>query len=565
MREPPRQRWVVVGGTPLSGRLRVQGAKNAVLPLLAACLLAEEPCLLLNTPRLTDVAAMAGILRHLGASVRETNAEGLPALAVDARGLSGHEVPDALMRRLRSSIFVMGPLLGRLGRARISLPGGCDIGPRPVDFHLHGLQALGARIREVGGSIEAEASRLRGAEIYLDQPSVGATENVMLAATQAEGTTVIRNAAREPEVADLQAFLNAMGADVRGAGGSVITVRGPRRLGGARHEVIPDRIEAGTWLLAAAISGGAVELEGAVPGHLAALRAKLAEAGFPVEVDGDRLRLDARGGARWDAPRAELEPLPARAGAPSGGASADAARAGHGGDPRWPSMAAGAGEAAAANATEVADLPPPPPGPRRVLQGAPGMGTGRGAHLDAGADGAFTAPGGLPGAARAALVTAADRWAAAPAADARDLRQGGVRPGAERGRPRPTNIHTQPYPGFPTDLQNLFMALLLRARGTSIVTETIFDNRFRIVDGFLRMGAQISTYGRVAVVNGVPRLTGAEAEAGQDLRGAAALVLAGLSAEGTTVVHGAECLARGYEDFAGRLRALGAEVRVEEE
>ena len=422
---PAPQTYLVTGGRPLKGRLRVQGAKNAILPLLAACLLATEPCLLLDAPRLSDVAAMVAILRHLGATVRSLRLEGIPALAVDPRGVTGHEVPDHLMRRLRSSIFVMGPLLARLGRARLSLPGGCDIGPRPVDFHLRGLEALGARIREDGGGMLAEAGHLQGAEIYLDQPSVGATENVMLAATGARGTTVIRNAAREPEVVDLQVFLNRLGAHVTGAGDSVITVHGPVTLGGGRHEVVPDRIEAGTWLMATGVTGGDLTLSNVVPEHIGALRAKLREAGFAVEALADGVRLRAA------------------------------------------------------------------------------------------------------------------------------------------GRPVATNVQTQPYPGFPTDLQNVFMALLLTAKGTSFVTETIFDNRFRVVNGFVRMGAQISTYGRVAVVNGVPRLTAAAMEGGLDLRGAAALVVAALGAEGTSVVTGVECLERGYQGFAERLRTLGADVRVE--
>ncbi len=419
------QRVVVAGGRPLQGRLRVQGAKNAVLPLLAACLLAREPCLLLDAPRLSDVATMSGILQHLGLDIHAVEVDGVPALQVDARALSGYEVPGALMRRLRSSIFLLGPLLARVGRARLTLPGGCDIGPRPVDFHLRALQALGATVSVSEGVIDAEAVRLRAAEIRLEQPSVGATENVMMAATAAEGTTLIRNAAREPEVADLQAFLNAMGARVSGAGGGVIAVRGPSVLAGAVHTVIPDRVEAGTWLIATAIAGGCLELANVVAPHLDAVRAKIEEAGFPVRPSAGGLMLEAR------------------------------------------------------------------------------------------------------------------------------------------RRPRPVRVHTQPYPGFPTDLQNPFMALLLRATGTSTVTETIFDNRFRVVQGFLRMGAQVSTYGRVAVINGVPGLHGAEVEDAPDLRGAAALVLAGLAAEGVTVVRQAACLDRGYQDFAERLQALGADVRVE--
>jgi len=423
----PGKRLVVIGGRPLRGRLRVQGSKNAALPLLAACLLADGPCRLLGAPAVGDVDAMVAILEHLGARVRRSAGPSGVELEVDPRTVAGYEVPEGLMRRLRASFFVAGPLLARFGRAEVALPGGCDLGPRPVDYHLRALEALGARVRVEGGRIRAEAARLVGAEVFLDQPSVGATEHAMLAGVGAEGTTVIRNAAREPEVVDLQAFLVALGARVRGAGTSVVTVEGPAPMGSAAHEVIPDRIAAGTWLLAAAVAGGEVELEGAVPEHLGALRAKLRDAGFAPEAAGGTLRLRAA------------------------------------------------------------------------------------------------------------------------------------------GRARATHLQTQPYPGFPTDLQNPFLALLVTADGTSLVTETVFDHRFRVVEGLLRMGADVRVYGRVAVVRGVPRLCGAAVAAPQDLRGAAALALAGLAAEGATVVHAAECLDRGYEDFAGTLAALGAEVRVEEE
>lgn len=424
---------VIEGGRPLVGRLRVQGAKNAVLPLLAGCLLAGRPCRLVDAPPLADVMAMSELLQALGARVSRgvDAASGLPCLDVDAGGPLGHVVPDDLMRRLRSSVVVLGALVARCGRARISQPGGCEIGPRPIDFHLRGLSELGARVSQEDGYVVAEApGGLRGAEVYLDLPSVGATETVMLAATGATGTTVIRNAAREPEIVDLQNFLCACGARVSGAGSCQVTVRGgaPPLAGGCRHVVIPDRIEAGTWCLAAAITGGDLVLENVVPEHLGALSAKLSEAGFPLEV---------------------------------------------------------------------------------------GLGWMR-------------------------------------------LRTTGL------GRPHATNVQTQPFPGFPTDLQNPMLALLLVARGTSIVTETVFENRFRVVDAMAQMGAQASIYGRMAVVNGVPRLHGAEVQAPFDLRGAAALVLAGLAAEGTTVVHGAECLDRGYHDFIPRLRALGARIWTEE-
>ena len=430
---PAVENCVIEGGRPLVGRLRVQGAKNAVLPLLAGCLLAGRPCRLVDTPPLADVAAMSELLAALGAGVQPgiDAATGLPCLDVDTSAPLGHVVPDDLMRRLRSSVVVLGALVARCGRARISQPGGCEIGPRPIDFHLRGLAELGARVIQDDGYVTADApGGLTGAEIYLDLPSVGATETVMLAATGARGTTVIRNAAREPEIVDLQNFLCACGARVSGAGSSQVTVRGSAvpLPGGCRHQVIPDRIEAGTWCLAAAITGGDLVLENVVPEHLGALAAKLGEAGFPLEVGLDWVRLRTTG----------------------------------------------------------------------------------------------------------------------------------------LGRPHATNVQTLPFPGFPTDLQNPMLALLLLARGTSIVTETVFENRFRVVTPLAKMGAQASIYGRMAVINGVPRLHSADVEAPFDLRGAAALVLAGLAAEGTTVVRGAECLNRGYHDFIPRLRSLGAQIWMEE-
>ncbi len=418
-------RVVVRGGRRLEGRLRVQGAKNAVLPLLAACLLGRAPCRLLDVPDLADVRAMVAILRHLGAAVAAVGAGEQPGLEVDASALCRDDPPAALTSPLRASLLVLGPLLARLGRARLAWPGGCAIGERPVDLHLQALRALGASVRVDADGIAVQAMRLRGADIRLAYPSVGATEHAMMAATAAEGATTIRNAAREPEVVDLQRFLQAMGASVEGAGGDVVVVRGPARLGSACHTVLPDRVEAGTWLLATAIAGGQVELAHAVPAHLQALSGKLAEVGFPVRASTVGLVLEAA------------------------------------------------------------------------------------------------------------------------------------------GRPRPTCLQTAPYPGFPTDLQNPFMALLLRATGPSRVAETVFEHRFRVVPGFRRMGAEIAVHGHIALVRGVPQLHGAEVEDGDDLRGTAALVLAALAADGVTVVQRAECLHRGHADFPGQLRRLGADVRAE--
>jgi UDP-N-acetylglucosamine 1-carboxyvinyltransferase len=421
------ERYRIHGGLALKGRVRANGAKNAVLPVLAATVLTGCPCTVVDVPAITDVDVTEEILRHLGARVETTAVDGLPALRVDASAADGWEVPNELMRRMRSSLLFLGPLLARHGRARVSRPGGCVIGPRPVDFHLRGLAALGARITEEGGFITAAAPRLQGADVYLDQPSVGATENLMMAAVLARGTTVIHNAAREPEIADLQNFLCALGARVRGGGTETVVVEGvePDRLDAAVHRVIPDRIEAGTFLLAGACTGGEVTVTNVVPAHLEALLSKLREAGCGVRAGEDSVTV------------------------------------------------------------------------------------------------------------------------AGPV------------------RPRPCNLTTQPYPGFPTDLQNPFMALLLRAAGTSVLVETVFESRFKVVAEFHRMGADVSTYDRVAVVRGVERLTGAVVEAGEDLRGAVALVLAALTAEGESVVERADCIRRGYQGFDERLRQLGAAVTRE--
>lgn len=416
-------RFVIRGGRPLAGTVRVSGAKNAALPLLAATLVTDRPCVLHHVPWLRDVKNMLRILRALGAVVQvEDGGVHGRRVAVEARRLATCTVPPELMRVMRSSIFVLGPLLARCGRATISYPGGCNIGWRPIDLHLRGLAMMGARIEEAGGLLTFHADRLRGAEIHLDVPSVGATENLIMAAVLAEGTTVIRNAAKEPEVVDLQNFLNRLGARVRGGGTDAVVVEGVASLGTAEHEVIPDRIEAGTYLIAGAITGGDVTVADVIPEHLQALVAKLREAGCAVDS-----------GATWVRVRA-------------------------------------------------------------------------------------------------------------------------------RGRPAASNVKTLPYPGFPTDLQNPFLALMCVAEGTSVISETIWDNRFRVADELCRMGARIQVEGRVAVVHGVPRLTGAEVEAHDDLRGAMALVLAALAAEGTSTVGGAEYVYRGYQDPEAKLASLGADI-----
>lgn len=414
-------RLVVNGGRPLEGRVTVRGAKNSALPLLAASILAGEEVTLHRIPRLEDIAVMLDILRSLGLGVEtEATPHGLTVHIVP--GCSNYHVPAPLTRRMRSSILVMGALLAKGRKVQIAYPGGCVIGSRPIDLHLNGLRKLGAMVTEEGGTITATAPRLRGAHIHLDVPSVGATENLLMAAVLAEGTTIIGNAAQEPEIVDLQIFLNRMGARVRGAGTGTIRVDGVERLGGGHHEVIPDRIEAATYMVAAAISRGDVEIADLIPQHLEAVTAKLREAGV--------------------------------------------------------------------------------------------------------------------------TVTAGDHWLRVQC----------------QGRPRGVDLTTLPYPGYPTDAQNQFLALMCCAEGTSVINETIYEQRLKIAGELRRMGARIHTDGRSAVVRGVPFLTGAQVQASDDLRGAASLVLAGLGARGTTIVEGAQFIDRGYQDFEGTLQKLGAEV-----
>ncbi len=416
--------YIITGGYRLSGVVRASGAKNAVLPMLAGTVLTARKCIIRGAPRLRDVTVMSDILRLLGAEVHWATVPGQePALVVDPSRLVNYQVEESLTREMRSSIFLMGPLLGRMGRVRVAYPGGCAIGPRPIDLHLRGLAALGARIREKFGFIYAEAPRLVGTEIHLDFPSVGATENIMMAAVLAEGTTVIRNAAKEPEIVDLQNFLNGMGARIKGAGTDVIRIEGTDRLGGTEHQVIPDRIEVGTFLVAAAITGGELVIENVIPEHVESVCAKLRETGCQVGEEGcGRLRIRA---------------------------------------------------------------------PRR---------------------------------------------------------------------PKAVDIKTLPYPGFPTDMQPQMMALMCVADGTSVITETVFENRFKQAEELRRMSANIKTDGRTAVVKGVAALSGATVEV-SDLRSGAALVLAGLVAEGITRVEGVHHVDRGYECFEEKLRAVGARIK----
>ena len=409
---------LVRGGQPLHGEVTIQGAKNSVLPILAATVLTGDRVVLRGCPRLRDVDASIRILQSLGCRAQW---EG-DALTVDTAALNRCEISDILMREMRSSAIFLGAVLARLGRADISYPGGCELGPRPIDLHLSGLRDLGADIREEGGILHCTASRLAGRELMLSLPSVGATENLMLAACGAEGTTVISNAAREPEIVDLQDFLNACGAEVSGAGSTSVTIRGGKPLHGCEFRCMPDRIVAATYLCACASAGGEVYLRGARERHLATVADALRQAGCTVAGDGEGIACRCR----------------------------------------------------------------------------------------------------------------------------RRLRA--VRP-----------VRTAPYPGFPTDAQAVLMAAMLKSRGTTVFEENIFENRYRHVDELTRMGAEIRVAGRVAVVTGVERLSGAAVRC-TDLRGGAAMCVAALAADGESRIFETAHIDRGYEDIARDLRALGADI-----
>lgn len=416
------ERLVINGGNRLEGRVKISGAKNAVLPIIAATLLGEgQPSRLEEVPNLEDVHTISQVLEAMGIGANFDENE--HALAIDATGLNCWEAPYELVRKMRASFLVMGPLLARLGHARISLPGGCAIGTRPIDLHLKGFEALGAKIEIGHGFIDASAPNgLKGARIYLDFPSVGATENIIMAAALAEGTTILENPAQEPEIIDLANFLNVMGAKVRGAGTNVIKIEGVDHLHGAVYTVIPDRIEAGTYMVAAAMTGGDVYIENAICEHLKPVIAKLKEAGAIIEEDVDVVRVRA------------------------------------------------------------------------------------------------------------------DK------------------------RLKAVDIKTMPYPGFPTDMQAQFMAMLAVSEGVGMVTETVFENRFMHVDELKRMGATIKIDGRTSLVEGVESLTGCQVKA-TDLRAGAAMVLAGLVAEGTTYVGYIHHIDRGYDRLVEKLLALGADIK----
>lgn len=414
------ERLIVKGGNRLVGTVKTSGAKNAVLPIIAASILGTSPSRLDEIPALEDVRTICAVLECLGIKVDASEPH---TLKIDSREITSCEAPYELVRSMRASFLVMGPLLARKGYARISQPGGCAIGTRPIDLHLKGFEALGVKIEQGHGYIEASAPEgMTGANIYLDFPSVGATENIMMAAAMANGTTVLENPAEEPEIVDLANYLNQMGARVRGAGTNVITIEGVSELHGVQHSVIPDRIEAGTYMIAAAMTGGDVIIENVLPEHQKPLIAKLREAGALVEEDIDRIHVVGSGSLKA------------------------------------------------------------------------------------------------------------------------------------------VDIKTLPYPGFPTDMQAQMMAMLSVAEGRSKITETVFENRFMHVVELNRMGANITTEGRSAVITGPAHLTGCTVRA-TDLRAGAAMILAGLVAEGATEICDIYHIDRGYEEIAAKLTRLGADIK----
>lgn len=413
------EKFIISGGNRLHGTVRIDGAKNSALSIMAASLLTKDVCILRNIPRLTDVDIMADVIRKLGVKVEWEEDSNL---YIDSDSFNNYEAPYELVKMMRASILVMGPLLARLKRAKISLPGGCAIGARPVDYHLKGFEALGAQVEVEKGYIEAKVNTLKGNEIYLDFPSLGATENIMMAACLAEGETTIENSAKDPEVVELGRLLNKMGAKVEGLGTDLIKIEGVKELHGIDYTIIPDRIEAGTYMIAAAITGGDVLIENADSILLKPLIVKLEEAGVRIELEKKLIKVI---------------------------------------------------------------------GPDRV---------------------------------------------------------------------KAVDIKTLPFPGFPTDMQPQFMALSCLAKGTSVITETVFENRFVHTGDLIRMGADIKVEGHSTIIKGVKKLSAAPVMA-SDLRGGAALVLAGLVAEGTTELSRMYHLDRGYVKLEEKLNSLGADIK----
>ena len=412
-------KFVITGGSKLSGEVVISGAKNAVVSIIPATILASDICTIENVPNISDVSMMTRILEKLGAHIRRINKH---TIEIDTRHLNSVVVPYEMTKKLRASYYLIGALLGRYGNASVALPGGCDFGARPIDQHIKGFQALGATVDIENGMVNARAEELTGSQIYLDVVSVGATINAMLAAVRANGLTVIENAAKEPHIVDLANFLNSMGADVRGAGTDVIKIRGVKDLHGCTYSIIPDQIEAGTYMIAAAATGGDVLIKNVIPKHLESIVAKLIEAGVTVTEYDDSIRI------------------------------------------------------------------------------------------------------------------------------------------SRTGKLTKCNVKTMPHPGFPTDMQPQMAALLSIAEGTSIISESVWDNRFRYVDELSRMGAKIQVDGTTAVIEGVDHLNGAPIKA-TDLRAGAAMLIAGLVAIGVTEIEEIRHIERGYEDVVEKLSALGARIK----
>lgn len=412
------EQYVIKGGNPLVGEVEIGGAKNAALAILAAAVMTDEPVLIENMPDVRDTNVMLQAMESIGVKVERVDRH---TVRISAKNVKGHVIEDDYIKKIRASYYLIGALLGKYKEAEVSLPGGCNIGSRPIDQHLKGFRALGAKVDIAHGMIIAKADELKGNHIYLDVVSVGATINVMLASVMAEEITIIENAAKEPHVVDVANFLNSMGANIKGAGTDVIRVRGVDRLHGTEYAIIPDQIEAGTFMFAAAVTKGDVTVKNVIPKHLESISAKLLEIGCEVEESDDAVRVVA------------AKPL---------------------------------------------------------------------TH---------------------------------------------------------THVKTLPYPGFPTDMQPQITVALALSSGTSIVTESIFENRFKYVDELTRMGANIKVEGNTAIIDGVTRYTGASITA-PDLRAGAALVLAGLVAEGFTTIDDIRYIERGYEDFEVKLRSLGAQI-----
>lgn len=413
------EKLVILGGARLSGEVEISGAKNSAVAILAASIMVEGKCIIDNVPHVSDIDVLIDIINGLGGKAAFI---GKSTVEIDCTNLDKYEADYETVRRIRASSYLMGALLGRFGRARVGMPGGCDFGVRPIDQHIKGFKILGTEVEVDHGMVDLKAEKLVGDNVYLDVVSVGATINIMLAAALAEGVTVIESAAKEPHIVDVANFLNCMGANVKGAGTDVIKIKGVKKLHGGEFSVIPDQIEAGTFMLAAAATHGDVTITNIIPTHMESLSAKLEEMGVGIEEYDEAIRV-------------------------------------------------------------------------------------------------YT--------------------------DGKRLKR--------------TNIKTQPYPGFPTDLQPQFLTLLTTAEGTSLVTENVWDNRFKYVDELNRMGAHISVDGRVAAVEGCEHLTGSPVHA-TDLRAGAALVIAGLMAHGVTEIYNLKYIDRGYENFEAKLRSIGAQI-----